>query len=128
MIKSKRESPESDHGVIIMVASSAAFDGQSGQVAYSASKGAIRSLTLPLARDLGRYGIRAMAIAPSLFDTGMTSAMSDKVRRNLEDTFVFPARSGRPPEFASLVRSIIENEMLNGEVIRLDGGSRMAKI
>lgn len=128
MIKTKRESPDSDHGVIIMVASSAAFDGQNGQVSYSASKGAIRSLTLPMARDLGRYGIRAMTIAPSLFETGMTSAMPDKVRKNLENTFVFPTRSGRAPEFASLVRQIIENEMLNGEVIRLDGASRMPKI
>ncbi|ATY62128.1 3-hydroxyacyl-dehydrogenase [Cordyceps militaris] len=128
MVKTKRESADSDHGVIIMVASSAAFDGQNGQVSYSASKGAIRSLTLPMARDLGRYGIRAMTIAPSLFETGMTSAMPDKVRKNLENTFVFPTRSGRAPEFASLVRQIIENEMLNGEVIRLDGASRMPKI
>ncbi|KAF1737524.1 hypothetical protein MY4038_009016 [Beauveria bassiana] len=128
MVKTKRESPDSDHGIIIMVASSAAFDGQNGQVSYSASKGAIRSLTLPMARDLGRYGIRAMTIAPSLFETGMTSAMPDKIRKNLENTFVFPTRSGRAPEFASLVRQIIENEMLNGEVIRLDGASRMPKI
>ncbi len=128
IVKVKRESPDADHGVIIMVASSAAFDGQNGQVSYSASKGAIASLTLPMARDLGRHGIRANTIAPSLFETGMTSAMPPKVRKNLESTFVFPTRSGRPDEFAQLARHIIENEMLNGTVIRLDGATRMAKM
>lgn len=117
-----------DRGIIIMVASSAAFDGQNGQVSYSASKGAITALTLPLARDVGRHGIRAVTIAPSLFETRMTSVMSDKVRQSLEKTFVFPKRAGRPDEFAATARHCIENEMLNGTVIRLDGATRMTKM
>lgn len=117
-----------DRGVFIMVASSAAFDGQNGQISYSASKGAITALTLPLARDLGRHSIRAVTIAPSLFETRMTSVMSPKVRKNLESTFVFPKRAGRADEFAQLAKQCIENEMLNGTVIRLDGATRMAKM
>lgn len=128
MIKNKRESPDSDHGVIIMVASAAAYDGQQGQISYSASKGAVRSLTLPMARDLGRHGIRAVTIAPNLFETGMTAPMPDKVRKSIASTFVFPNRAGNPPEFAILARHIIENQMLNGETIRLDGASRLAKM
>lgn len=128
IVKDTTSPPEEDRGVVIMVASSAAFDGQNGQVSYSASKGAITALTLPMARDLGRHGIRAVTIAPSLFETRMTSVMSPKVRKNLEATFVFPRRGGRPDEFASTARHCIENEMLNGTVIRLDGATRMPKI
>ncbi|KAM4058682.1 short chain dehydrogenase [Hirsutella rhossiliensis] len=119
---------DGERGVVIMVASSAAFDGQKGQLSYSASKGAVASMTLPMARDLARYGIRCITIAPSLFESRMTSMMSAKVRSSLEATFEFPKRAGRPDEFAQLVRQSIENSMLNGTVIRLDGGSRPSKI
>lgn len=117
--------PDGERGVIIMVSSSAAYDGQPGQVAYAASKGAVRSLTLPLARDLASLGIRAMTIAPSYFESNMTAALSDKVRKSLERVFEFPRRPGRGPDFASMVKQIIENVMLNGECIRLDGATRM---
>lgn len=117
--------PDTERGVIVMVSSSAAFDGQPGQVAYAASKGAIASLTLPMTRDLARYGIRVVTIAPSLFDSGMTAMMSDKVRSSLTRVMEFPLRPGKPAEFASLVRHSIENVMLNGVVLRLDGGMRM---
>lgn len=116
---------DGERGVVIMVASSAAFDGQRGQVSYAASKGAIVALTLPMTRDLARYGIRVVTIAPSLFESRMTSMMSDKVRASLERTMEFPRRAGRPEEFAQLARQAIENVMLNGTVIRLDGGMRM---
>lgn len=101
------------------------FDGQPGQVSYSASKGAIASLTLPLTRDLSKYGVRVVTIAPSLFDSGMTALMSDKVRSSLTRVMEWPLRPGKPEEFAKLVRHGIENSMLNGVVIRLDGGMRM---
>ena len=101
------------------------FDGQPGQVSYAASKGAIASLTLPLTRDLARYGIRVITIAPSLFDSGMTALMSDKVRASLTRVMEFPLRPGKPEEFARVVREGLENPMLNGTVIRLDGGMRM---
>ncbi|ODA79404.1 hypothetical protein RJ55_04997 [Drechmeria coniospora] len=127
MAKSEADA-DGERGVVVMVASSAAFDGQKGQLSYSASKGAVAAMTLPMARDLARYGIRVVTIAPSLFETRMTSMMSAKVRKSLEATFEFPKRSGRPDEFASLVRQSIENSMLNGTVIRLDGGSRPSKI
>ncbi|VUC22304.1 unnamed protein product [Clonostachys rosea] len=117
--------PDSERGVVIMVASSAAFDGQKGQVSYSASKGAVAAMTLPMARDLARYGIRVVTIAPSLFESRMTSMMSDKVRKSLEGAMEFPRRAGQPNEFAQLVRQAIENIMLNGVVIRLDGAMRM---
>merc|ERR1711939_334495 len=116
---------DGERGVIIMVSSSAAFDGQPGQVAYSASKGAIASLTLPLTRDLARHGIRVVTIAPSLFESRMTSMMSDKVRASLTRVMEFPLRPGQPHEFAQLVTQGIENIMLNGVVLRLDGGMRM---
>ncbi|PFH62937.1 hypothetical protein XA68_10990 [Ophiocordyceps unilateralis] len=119
---------DGERGVVVMVASSAAFDGQKGQVAYAASKGAVASVTLPMARDLARYGIRCVTIAPSMFETSMTSLMPDKVRSNLQKTFEFPNRGGRPEEFAQLVRQIIENSMLNGSVIRLDGAARPGKL
>jgi 3-hydroxyacyl-CoA dehydrogenase / 3-hydroxy-2-methylbutyryl-CoA dehydrogenase len=116
---------DNERGVLILVSSSAAFDGQPGQVAYSASKGAIASLTLPLARDLARYGIRVVTIAPSLFETRMTSILPERARKSLERVMEFPRRAGQPHEFAQLVRHCVENIMLNGAVIRLDGAMRM---
>ena len=123
--KVEPQGPDGERGVIVLVSSSAAFDGQTGQVAYAASKGAIASLTLPLTRDLARYAIRVVTIAPSLFDSGMTALMSDKVRSSLTRVMEFPLRPGKPEEFASLVRHGVENVMLNGVVLRLDGGMRM---
>jgi NAD(P)-dependent dehydrogenase (short-subunit alcohol dehydrogenase family) len=117
--------PENERGVIILVSSSAAFDGQPGQVAYAASKGAVASLTLPLARDLARYGVRVVTIAPSLFESNMTRMLPEKARKSLERVMEFPVRAGKPEEFSSLVRQGIENIMLNGTVIRLDGAMRM---
>lgn len=111
--------------MIIMVASSAAFDGQMGQVSYAASKGAVASMTLPMARDLSKFGIRVVTIAPSLFESNMTAHMSEKVRKGLQKAMEFPARAGQPEEFSSLVVHAIENVMLNGVVIRLDGATRM---
>lgn len=119
-------SPEDgERGVVVMVASAAAFEGQRGQVSYSASKGAITAMTLPMTRDLSRFGIRVVTLAPSLFESAMTSLMSDKVRKSLEGAMEFPRRAGRPEEFAMAARQAIENVMLNGTVIRLDGGMRM---
>ncbi|KAF2770245.1 NAD(P)-binding protein [Teratosphaeria nubilosa] len=117
--------PDGERGVIVMVASSAAFDGQPGQAAYAASKGAIRALTLVLARDHAAQGIRAVSIAPSYFESNMTAQMSDKVRKSLERVLEFPKRPGQGAEFAKMVRHAIENPMLNGETIRLDGATRM---
>ena len=117
---------EGERGVIINTASVAAFDGQIGQAAYAASKGAIASLTLPAARELARFGIRVMTIAPGIFETPMMAGMTPEVRESLAAGVPFPARLGKPDEYASLVRHIIENSMLNGEVIRLDGALRMA--
>ncbi|KAF3764254.1 NAD(P)-binding protein [Cryphonectria parasitica EP155] len=114
-----------ERGVVVMVASAAAFDGQMGQTAYAASKGAVASMTLPLTRDLSRFGIRVLTIAPGTFETPMTAMMSDKVRTSLEKSMEFPKRGGTGEEFAALVRSCVENVMLNGTVIRLDGGARM---
>ncbi|RMY89342.1 hypothetical protein D0861_04323 [Hortaea werneckii] len=125
MSTSKPLPPDNERGVIILVSSSAAFDGQPGQAAYAASKGAIRSLTLVLARDLASLGIRCMSIAPSFFDSNMTRMMSDKVRKSLEGVFEFPKRPGQGKEFAMMVRSCVENTMLNGECVRLDGATRM---
>ncbi|KAF2808196.1 3-hydroxyacyl-CoA dehydrogenase type-2 [Mytilinidion resinicola] len=117
--------PDGERGVLIMIASSAAFEGQMGQVAYAASKGAVASLTLPLARDLSKYGIRAVTIAPSLFESNMTKVMGAKVRQGLERVMEFPKRAGQPEEFARLVMECVENQMLNGTVLRLDGAMRM---
>lgn len=117
---------EGERGVIINTASVAAFDGQIGQAAYAASKGGIAAMTLPLARDLSGLGIRVMAIAPGIFDTPMLAAMPEEVRNALGAMVPFPKRLGRPAEYAQLARQIIENPMLNGEVIRLDGAIRMA--
>jgi NAD(P)-dependent dehydrogenase (short-subunit alcohol dehydrogenase family) len=115
-----------ERGVIVNTASVAAYDGQIGQAAYSASKGGIVSLTLPVARELARIGIRVMTIAPGIFDTPMLAAMPEAIRESLGRQVPFPSRLGRPAEYAALVRHIFENEMLNGEVIRLDGAIRMA--
>ena len=114
-----------ERGVIINTASAAAFDGQIGQAAYSASKGGIVSMTLPIARELARYGIRVMTIAPGLFDTPLLAGLPEPTRVALGQQVPFPPRLGRPDEYAALARHIIENEMLNGEVIRLDGAIRM---
>ena len=115
-----------ERGVVINTASVAAYDGQIGQAAYAASKGGIVSMTLPLARELARNGIRVMAIAPGIFDTPLLAGLPEPARKSLAQQVPFPPRLGRPEEFAGLVRHIIENEMLNGEVIRLDGAIRMA--
>ncbi|KAH8596774.1 putative 3-hydroxyacyl-CoA dehydrogenase-like protein [Bisporella sp. PMI_857] len=125
MAKTAPVGEDGERGIVIMVASSAAFDGQPGQVSYSASKGAVVSMTLPMTRDLARYGIRVVTIAPSLFDSRMTAMLSEKARKSLERVMEFPVRPGRPHEFASLVTQSIENVMLNGVVLRLDGGMRM---
>ena len=121
-------SPEGDgeRGVIINTASVAAFDGQIGQAAYSASKGGIVGMTLPIARDLARTGIRVMTIAPGLFDTPLLAGLPEPARQSLGQQVPFPSRLGQPSEYAALAKHIIENPMLNGEVIRLDGAIRMA--
>ncbi len=118
--------PEGERGVIVNTASVAAFDGQIGQVAYSASKGGVVGLTLPVARELAKYGIRVMTIAPGIFETPMLSQLSDEIRKSLGQQVPFPPRLGRADEFAALAAHIVENEMLNGETIRLDGAIRMA--
>jgi NAD(P)-dependent dehydrogenase (short-subunit alcohol dehydrogenase family) len=115
-----------ERGVIINTASVAAFDGQIGQAAYSASKGGVVGMTLPIARELARYGIRVMTIAPGIFDTPMLAGLPEPARLSLGQQVPFPSRLGQPREYAALARHIIENEMLNGEVIRLDGAIRMA--
>jgi len=115
-----------ERGVIVNTASVAAFDGQMGQAAYSASKGGIVGMTLPVARDLARNGIRVMTIAPGIFETPMMAGLPPEAQESLGKQVPFPSRLGRPTEYAQLVRSIVENEMLNGEVIRLDGAIRMA--
>jgi NAD(P)-dependent dehydrogenase (short-subunit alcohol dehydrogenase family) len=115
-----------ERGVIINTASVAAFDGQIGQAAYSASKGGIVGMTLPIARDLSRNGIRVCTIAPGIFETPMLMGMPKEVQDSLGKMVPFPPRLGRPNEYAQLARAIIENEMLNGETIRLDGAIRMA--
>ncbi|EIK95949.1 putative short-chain dehydrogenase family protein [Pseudomonas sp. M47T1] len=117
---------DGERGVIINTASIAAYDGQIGQAAYAASKGAIVSLTLPAARELARFGIRVMTIAPGIVETPMMAGMGDEVRASLAAGVPFPPRLGQPAEFAALVRHIVENRLLNGEVIRLDGALRMA--
>jgi 3-hydroxyacyl-CoA dehydrogenase / 3-hydroxy-2-methylbutyryl-CoA dehydrogenase len=117
---------DGERGVIINTASVAAFDGQIGQAAYSASKGGIVALTLPLARDLSSMGVRVMTIAPGLFDTPLLARLPEDVKASLGAMVPFPRRLGRPEEYALLAQQIIENPMLNGEVIRLDGAIRMA--
>lgn len=114
-----------ERGVIVNTASVAAFDGQIGQTAYAASKGAVAALTLPAARELASARIRVMAIAPGIFETPMMAGLSQEVRDSLATQVPHPSRLGRPAEYAALVRQIVENPMLNGEVIRLDGAIRM---
>lgn len=114
-----------ERGVIVNTASVAAFEGQIGQAAYSASKGGIVGMTLPIARDLARYGIRVCTIAPGIFDTPLLGSLPDDVRASLGAQMPFPQRLGQPAEFAQLAQHIVENEMLNGETIRLDGALRM---
>ena len=117
---------EGERGVIVNTASVAAFEGQIGQAAYSASKGGVVGLTLPAARELARWGIRVVTIAPGVFDTPMVGALPEPVRTSLAGQVPFPPRLGRPDEYAALVQHIVENPMLNGAVIRLDGALRMA--
>jgi NAD(P)-dependent dehydrogenase (short-subunit alcohol dehydrogenase family) len=117
---------EGERGVIVNTASVAAFDGQIGQAAYSASKAGVAGMTLPIARDLSRNGIRVMTIAPGLFETPMVGQIPPEIAESLGKMVPFPPRLGRPEEFASLVAEIVRNVMLNGEVIRLDGAIRMA--
>jgi len=117
---------EGERGVIVYTASVAAFDGQIGQAAYSASKAGLVGMTLPIARELARHGIRVMTIAPGVFETPMGDGLPAELKASLAKMVPFPPRFGRPDEFASLVREIVQNVMLNGEVIRIDGAIRMA--
>jgi len=117
---------EGERGVIVTTASVAAFDGQIGQAAYAASKAGVVGMTLPIARELARHGIRVMSIAPGIFETPMLRGLPQAVQDSLGQTVPFPSRLGRASEYARLVRSICENPMLNGEVIRLDGAIRLA--
>ncbi|MEN9372630.1 MAG: hypothetical protein RIR79_182 [Pseudomonadota bacterium] len=123
-----KNTPEStgERGVLISTASVAAYDGQMGQAAYSASKGGVVGMTLPIARDLARNGIRNMTIAPGIFGTPMVFGMPQEVQDALGAAVPFPSRLGTPQDYAKLVQHIVENEMLNGEVIRLDGAIRLA--
>jgi len=120
-----RPTESGERGVIVNTASVAAYEGQIGQAAYSASKGGIVGMTLPIARDLARYGIRVCTIAPGIFDTPLLGNLPDDVRASLGAQMPFPQRLGEPAEFAQLAQQIVENEMLNGETIRLDGALRM---
>ena len=117
---------EGERGVIVTTASVAAFEGQIGQAAYSASKAGIAGMTLPLAREFARHGIRVVSIAPGIFDTPLLAALPEPARISLGQQVPFPPRLGRPDEYAALVQHIVENVMLNGETIRLDGAIRMA--
>jgi NAD(P)-dependent dehydrogenase (short-subunit alcohol dehydrogenase family) len=126
MAKLDPVTPDGERGVIVCTASIAAEDGQMGQAAYAASKGGVAALTLPVARDLARDGIRVNSILPGLFNTPMFGGLAEDARRALEATVPFPSRLGEPSEFAALVRHICENGMLNGALIRIDGGLRMA--
>ncbi len=118
--------PDGECGVIVNTASVAAFEGQVGQVAYAASKGGIVAMTLPMARDLARNGVRVATVAPGLFRTPLLEGLPEEVQESLGSQVPFPSRLGEAAEFAALVRHIVENPMLNGEVIRLDGAIRMA--
>ena len=117
---------EGERGIIVSTASIAAYEGQIGQAAYSASKGGIVSLTLPAARELARYGVRVVAIAPGVFEAPMVEGLPQNVRDSLAASVPFPSRLGRPAEYAALVLHLCQNSMINGEVIRLDGAWRMA--
>jgi NAD(P)-dependent dehydrogenase (short-subunit alcohol dehydrogenase family) len=117
---------DGERGVVVCTASVAAFDGQIGQAAYAASKGAVAAMTLPAARELAKFGIRVVTIAPGIFETPLLGAMPEEVRASLGAQVPFPPRLGKPDEFAALVQHILSNVMLNGETIRLDGAIRMA--
>lgn len=121
----KLDPVDDERGVIISTASVAAYEGQVGQAAYSASKGGVVSLTMPAARELSQFGVRVLAIAPGIFQTPMLAAMPEEVQKSLGASIPFPKRLGRPAEFAALVEHCIENVYLNGEVIRLDGAVRL---
>ena len=125
-IRLSEAGPDGERGVIVNTASIAAYDGQVGQAAYAASKGGVVGMTLPIARELARNGIRVMTVAPGLFGTPMMMGLPADVQDSLGHSVPFPPRLGRPDEFAQLVRHILENTMLNGEVIRLDGAIRLA--
>ncbi len=125
MARTEPADESGQRGLIVNTASVAAFDGQVGQIAYAASKGGIAAMTLPAARDLAQYGVRVMAIAPGIMDTPMMATITDEFRAALEATVPFPARLGRPEEYAALVLSLVSLDYLNGEVIRLDGSLRM---
>ena len=118
--------PDGEKGIVVNTASAAAFDGQIGQAAYSASKAGVVGMTLPIAREFAEHGIRVVTIAPGLFETPMLAGLPEKAKESLGKMTPFPKRLGKPEEFAGLVQHIIENPMLNGEVIRLDGALRMA--
>ena len=124
-MSTRKPNASGERGVIINTSSVASFEGQIGQAAYAASKAGVNGMTLPIARELAKLGIRVMTIAPGIFDTPMLQGMSDEIRASLGAQIPFPSRLGRPDEYAALVKHIIENEVLNGEVIRLDGAIRM---
>ena len=122
----KNDPEDDERGVIVMTASIAAFEGQIGQVSYSAAKAGIAGMTLTMARDLGSLGIRALSVAPSLFSTGITAGIPDEFADALTKDAAFPHRMGRPDEYGRLAVAIVENPMLNGSCIRLDAGQRFA--
>ena len=126
VIAKNEPAADGDRGVIVNTASVAAFDGQIGQPAYSASKGGVHAMTLPIARELARYGIRVCTIAPGIMETPMLAGLPQAAQDSLGEQVPYPARLGRPDEYASLVQQIVENGYLNGETIRLDGAIRMA--
>ena len=125
LIAKQPPGPDGERGVIVTTSSIAAEEGQIGQAAYSASKGGVAAMTLPLARDLARYGIRVVSIAPGVFETPMMQAAPEAVQKSLAEQIPFPSRLGHPDEFAALVEHVFENRMLNGTVLRLDGAMRM---
>jgi NAD(P)-dependent dehydrogenase (short-subunit alcohol dehydrogenase family) len=118
--------PSGERGVIINTASIAAYEGQVGQAAYASSKGGVASLTLPAAREMARHGIRVLAIAPGIFETPMLHALPEAAQQSLAAAIPFPSRLGKPSEFAALALHMIDNEMLNGEVVRIDGAIRLS--
>jgi len=125
MMRNTVSDSEPERGVIVMTSSIAAYDGQIGQASYAASKGAVASMTLPMAREFGPHGIRVVSVAPGVFETPMMQAASEKVRQPLLAMSVFPKRFGFPKEFADFVEQILQNPMLNGSTVRLDGALRM---
>jgi NAD(P)-dependent dehydrogenase (short-subunit alcohol dehydrogenase family) len=124
-IRNQPMAEDGERGVIVTTSSIATYEGQIGQAAYSASKGGVAAMTLPIARELARHGIRIMSVAPGIFETPMMAGLPGDLRRSLVEQIPFPPRFGDPEEFAALVEHIIENRMLNGSIIRLDGGMRM---